>query len=97
MSYTLHPEAERDIADVLDFYREHAGIAVAERFLSEFERVASVLVEHPGFGTRTTSGRRTFPLKLFPYSVVYRELETSIRILVVRHQRRKPGFGGSRR
>ena len=97
MTYLLHPGAERDIANALDFYKEQAGLAVAERFLDEFERVAKLLTEYPDLGTPTTRGRRTFPLKVFPYSVVYRNLESNIRILIVRHQHRKPGYAGGRR
>ena len=97
MTYSLHPGAEQDIADALDFYTQQAGLLVAQRFLTEFERVAQLLVDHPGIGTPTTKGRRAFPLRVFPYSVVYRELESSIRIIVVRHQHRKPGYGGTRR
>ncbi len=97
MNYSLHPGAEHDISKALDFYSEQAGIVVAKRFLEEFERVAKLLVEHPDLGTLTTRGRRTFPLKLFPYSVVYRNLESDIRILIVRHQHRKPGYAGGRR
>ena len=51
MTYSLHPGAEQDIADALDFYAEQAGSLVARRFLSEFERVAQLLLEHPGLGT----------------------------------------------
>ena len=97
MSYTLHPGAEQDIADTLDFYREQAGVVVAERFLQEFERTAELLVDHPGLGTPTRRGRRAFPLKIFPYLVVYRDFENGIRILIVRHQHRKPGYAGGRR
>ena len=97
MTYLLHPSAEKDIADALDFYTEQAGLLVAQRFLDEFERVAGLLVTHPGFGTPTTKGRRVFPLRVFPYSVVYRQIEAGIRIIVVRHQHRKPGYGGARR
>jgi len=97
MTYSLHPGAERDVADALDFYNEHAGPAVAERFLEEFERIAKLLLEHPDLGTPTTRGRRSFPLKIFPHSVVYRIIESSIRILIVRHQHRKPGYAGGRR
>src|ERR1035437_11119041 len=67
MIYSLHPGAERDVADALDFYNEHAGPAVAERFLEEFERIAKLLVEHPDLGhaarfnsyprIRTSAGR----------------------------------------
>jgi len=97
MTYSLHPGAERDIADALDFYSKQAGRVVAERFLEEFERVARLLVEYPGLGTLTKRGRRSFPLKVFPYLVVYRTIESGIRILIVRHQHRKPGYSASRR
>ena len=97
MTYSLHPGAEHDIANALDFYSEQAGLVVAERFLEEFERIAKLLVEHPSLRTPTTRGRRTFPLKVFPYLVVYRNLENVVRILIVRHQHRKPGYAGGRR
>lgn len=97
MTYSLHPGAELDIADALDFYGEHAGPVVAARFLDEFERVAKLVVEHPGLGTPTTRGRRAIPFKVFPHSVVYLNLKSSIRILIVRHQHRKPGYAGGRR
>jgi plasmid stabilization system protein ParE len=96
VTYSLHPGAEQDIADALDFYSERAGQLVAQRFLDEFERVAKLLVAHPELGTPSTKGRRLFPLRVFPYSVVYRSLETGIRIIVVRHQHRKPNYGGAR-
>jgi plasmid stabilization system protein ParE len=97
MTYSLHPGAEQDVASAMDFYSEQAGPAVAARFLDEFERVAKLLVEYPGLGMPTTRGRRIFPLKVFPYSIVYRNLEGGIRILIVRHQHRRPGYAGGRR
>jgi plasmid stabilization system protein ParE len=87
----------QDLADILDFYSERAGTIVAQRFLAEFERVAELLVEHPGFGTPTAKGRRAFPLRIFPYTVVYRQLDSDIRILIIRHQHRKPNYAGARR
>ena len=43
MTYSLHPGAEQDIADALDFYTEQAGLLVAQRFLDEFERVCQAV------------------------------------------------------
>lgn len=50
MTFSLHPEAEQDISDTMDFYVEHAGQAVAKRLLGEFERAVRMLVEHPDIG-----------------------------------------------
>ncbi|MBA5639661.1 type II toxin-antitoxin system RelE/ParE family toxin [Duganella sp. LX20W] len=97
MTYSLHPAAEQDIADVIDFYVRKAGPTVAGRFLDEFERVAQLLSERPGAGTPTAKGRREFPLRIFPYSVIYQTLDASIRILVVRHQHRRPNYGRGRK
>jgi len=41
MSYSLHPGAEHDVADALNFYKQSAGPVIAARFLEEFERVAN--------------------------------------------------------
>lgn len=97
MTWSLHPGAEQDLADAIDFYLDNAGPAIAQRFLDEFLRVARLLTAHPDIGTPAARGRRTFPLRVFPYSVVYRAGDNALRILVVRHQHRKPGHGSARR
>ena len=89
MSYCLHRGAEQD-------YKREAGRGVAARFLSEFERVVSLLEEFPEIGTPTNGPRRSYPLTGFPYSVIYRHVEGGIRVLVVRHQSRDPDFGEHR-
>jgi len=66
------------------------------RFLAEFERVAKLLLANPGLGTPRARGRRGFPTTEFPYTVIYRELAAGIRVLVIKHDRRRPGYGGSR-
>lgn len=97
MTYTLHPGAERDLTEAAGFYRREAGKAVAARFLDEFERVAALLVADPGLGTPTGDDRRWFPLRGFPYSLIYRPARGGVRILVVRHQHRDPAYGAARR
>lgn len=96
MNYWFHAGAEQDITDAQDFYEQHAGLQVATRFLDELQHVIELLLQHPGLGTPTTKNRRVFPLKAFPYSVVYRTQGEQLRILIVRHQRRKPGFASNR-
>ena len=97
MTYTLHHGAEDNLAQAARFYRREGSRALAARFLDEFERIAKLLVEHPGIGTPTEGPRRWFPLSGFPYSVIYRETGIGIRILVLRHQNRDPEHGQQRR
>ena len=92
MSYSLHPEAEAELAAAAAFYKQQAGVALASAFLTEFVRVAGLLVGNPGLGTPTEGELRVYPVRRFPYSLVYRVVGTSIRILVVGHQHRRPGY-----
>ena len=96
MKPSIHRLAEQHLLDAPGCYRREAGAGVALRFLAEFERIVDLLVSEPGIGTLTAGGRQAFPLAGFPYSVIYRQLGDEIRVLVVRHQRRDPGFGDSR-
>lgn len=83
MTYALHPEATKELAEALAFYREQGGIELARAFLAEFERVATLLISNPGFGTPTTGGRRSFPLRRFPYSLSIEALvKTSVFLLL---------------
>jgi hypothetical protein len=38
MNYSLHPEAEADLRDASEFYRERADKTLAQSFLAEFEQ-----------------------------------------------------------
>ena len=66
MSYSLHPEAETELAAAAAFYKQQAGVALASAFLAEFVRVADLLVGNPGLGTSTESKLRVYPLRRFP-------------------------------
>ncbi len=97
MTYTFHPKVEGDLDEAADHLAKHASRRTVARFLAEFERVANLLVDHPGIGTPLSRGRRIHPFRIFKYSVVYRIVDGMPRILLVRHKRRRPSYGGGRR
>jgi plasmid stabilization system protein ParE len=96
VSYSLHPEAEAELTVAAAFYKQQAGVALGSAFVEEFTRVAGLLVGNPGLGTPAEGELRVYPLRRFPYSLVYRVVGTSVRILVVGHQHRRPGYWRSR-
>nr|WP_316641167.1 type II toxin-antitoxin system RelE/ParE family toxin [uncultured Roseateles sp.] len=96
MKVALHPAAERDIHEAAAFYEREGSPKVAARFVAEFKRLATLLLEHPEIGSPRSKGRRGFSMAVFPYTVIYRASADEIKILVVKHDRKRPGFGASR-
>lgn len=96
MKVTLHPAAEQDIQEAAAFYEREGSRVVAARFVAEFRRLATLLVEHPEIGSLRSSGRRGFSMSVFPYTIVYRADADEIKILVVKHDSKRPGFGERR-
>ncbi|MFT3928640.1 MAG: type II toxin-antitoxin system RelE/ParE family toxin [Myxococcales bacterium] len=97
MKLELHSSARRDLDRAAAFYAAEASPVVVARFFAEYDRVVRFLLERPGAGSPRSKGRRSFSLDGFPFSVIYREIADGIRVLVVKHDRQRPDFGGSRR
>lgn len=97
MIYSLHPEAEVDLREAAEFYRDRAGVAIAQAFFGEFERSMTLLVEHPLLGALWLRGKRRQVMRHFPYSIIYTIVAQEIQILAVAHQSRRPGYWRKRK
>ncbi len=96
MKITLHPAAERDLFDTATFYESEGSAVLAARFIAEFKRMSALLLQNPEIGAPRGRGRRGLAMSVFPYTLIYRNLGDEIKILVVKHDSRRPGYGGSR-
>jgi len=97
MKYWLHPEAENDLRDAAEFYRQQAGPALSLPFLTEFEHAISLLLRHPGLGARWRGDTRRYVMRRFPYSVIYSINGEEMRIWAIAHHSRLPGFWRARK
>lgn len=66
MKVILHPAAEQDILEAAAFYESEGSPILAARFVAEFKRLASLLIEHPEIGSPRSKGRRGFSMSIFP-------------------------------
>jgi len=70
LTYSLHRNAANDITEAARFYWREGGSALANRFLTAFERIATHLSQNPAIGTPAGDDRRWFALYGFPYAVI---------------------------
>ena len=75
-----------------EFYESSGSEALRWAFIEEFNRVADLLGKNPNLGTIYRGNFRRFPLRRFPYNLIYRFTENNLRILAVAHVKRRPSY-----
>lgn len=97
MSFELNSAVHYDIREAIEYYFKTAGSSIASDFYEEFLQRAEVATKSP-YSYRIylddpTQIRRA-DFRRFPYHFLYRALnDSTIRILVVRHDHRHPSYG----
>lgn len=95
--FILHREAESELDEAIAHYEtQRPGLGI--ELLSEVEQAIGRIQEHPRMFARYGSrGLRKCPIRRFPYTIFYRELEDRIWIAAVAHQKRRPGYWARRK
>lgn len=92
MTPSVSPEAQRELIEGATYYAQHGGVELGSSFIAEFERSLEVLCTHPWLGSEWRGKKRRFPLRRFPYSIIYQLRPDEIRVIALAHQSRKPGY-----
>ncbi|MGE0442143.1 MAG: type II toxin-antitoxin system RelE/ParE family toxin [Gemmatimonadales bacterium] len=91
MNVEYHPLAMQELVDAAQFYEKRAA-GLGGRFIAAVDATNRLLSRQPGIGRPGTATVRTFPIRRFPYSVVYQTRGEGLIILAVAHQRRRPAY-----
>ena len=91
----FHPEAAAEAQAATEWYRDRS-IRAGEAFFRELGRAVGMLAEAPQRWPEFIAGARRYPLRRFPYWVIYRVMPVSLQIIAVAHARRRPGYWRSR-
>ena len=90
----VEQEAEDDICSAVEYYRDEAGEDVALRFVDAVDDGLRFLGDHE-VGRRFDSGThpklrklRIWPLKVFPYAVIFESNSEEVRVYSVPHTKR---------
>ncbi len=91
----LRRVAKRDLREALNWYRARDP-ELANRFLDEVYKVLQMLEDFPNTGGPVFGiadpNTRQLPVDTFPYQVVFKRLKLRTAILVIAHERKKPGY-----
>ena len=97
MRVEYHPLIEREIKEVVNHYNQSVE-GLGDDFLDEFERQILNIVASPKLWKEVENGVRRSLMRRFPYSIYFRIVNPDlVRVTVVKHQRRHPKYGSSRK
>jgi toxin ParE1/3/4 len=93
----FHRLIQKDLNSIVRYYNDESGIALADRFYDTFIFSAKKTLEHPERCHSIHSYYRRARVEGFPYHFLYKETAHGIRILVLRHDKRRPTYCLSRK
>jgi plasmid stabilization system protein ParE len=96
MKVIWHPLAETELNEAANHLLEQDQPGLARRLILEAQRSVAMLSEVPGGGRLLRDGIRSWHLRVFRYSLIYRVGTDHVRILAVAHDRRRPYYWKSR-
>lgn len=87
----FHPRAEEEFARDTEFYAARS-IRLAREFTEAVDQALSFVRSNPDAGTPVRGALRSWLVRRFPYSVIYREEENRIYVLALAPHRRRPDY-----
>jgi toxin ParE1/3/4 len=87
----FHRAADAELRAAAIFYEDRVP-GLGEQFLNEVEHACSRLGEHQALGPRLDPEHRRLGLRRFPVALIYRVKTSTVQIIAVAHDRRKPGY-----
>ena len=96
MTYEFHPAAEAEFLESVGFYESKVK-GLGQAFIDEFEATLNLICGAPQQRkVECEPDIRRAQLQRFPYTLIYREKLSSVQVLAIAHDRRRPQYWLSR-
>ncbi len=89
---SLSAEARAGADAVIGWYISEGAFIAAEDFTEEIDSALNLLNQFAALGESTAHNTRSLPLHSFPYSLIYRLQDDTVRVIAVAHHSRRPGY-----
>jgi hypothetical protein len=91
MRAEFHPAAEPELAAAVAL-GEIRGSGLGAELISEVQRLTELLCDVPSIGEPLDDRYRRFPLRRFPFALVYRSDGDVLYVIALSHRRQRPGY-----
>lgn len=95
MEINYHPLVKTDVLRILQYYQGISG-RLANEFEEELRRAIGRAASNPFRSHVVERGFRRVNLERFPYHILFEIKAETLRVMIVRHNKRHPDFGLSR-
>jgi plasmid stabilization system protein ParE len=96
MTYSFHPDAERELNASVDYYEE-CQVNLGVEFAYEVQKTIQRILEFPTAWPRLDGEIRRCLTNRFPFGVIYYQRKEEIIILAVMQLQRKPNYWKERK
>lgn len=99
LGLSFHPLVQKDLNEILEYSETEALPEVADRFETDFRSAVAAIRENPRSFPFCLKQRRyrRYRFSSFAHLNLFSESKTFIRIMVLKHVKRAPGYGLRRR
>ena len=97
MRVSFNTETLAEAEEATRWYRDNGGSSPSRAFTMELRCVVRLATEQPGIGSAGLNGTVRLYFKRFPYTMVFRIQDASVRVIAIAHQSRRPGYWVGRR
>lgn len=95
MRVRLHPKARGELREARNWFDQRSPLS-ATAFAHAVDNAVSRIAAAPGKYPPAEYGTRKLVLQRFPFNIFYLADESEVVIVAVAHQKRRPGYWGSR-
>jgi plasmid stabilization system protein ParE len=92
----FHSAARRELHAIGDEY-DAVSAWLGDDFSNRVDAALQTILDFPEAGSPSPDGNRRLVLSRFPYSIIYRVMDTGIVIVAIAHHRQEPGYWTNRR
>jgi len=94
MKLELNSSVYSDLLEIMEYYDNSVGADLAAEFYAEFRYCGKTAADRPYSYASHVGDLRRVNLNRFPHHFLFRIVDDkTVRILVVKHNRRDPSFG----